>query len=326
MQSVDRPRPKQPRDIIVQPRQRAFGIPTGQPQVQDIPDAVPNSLPPLLAMMLEQGRPLSEAQRLQQALFMQVGQQPLHVEQRHVQGGVDPQQFVADLLEVARPVQQAQHAILFRVQAMVFQPDRILDDPGADPLVFDPPGDEIGPAAHGDRTPRRGDQRRRGGQAHGCERAAGRGDGDADFIEVFSSAGVRRGRQDRHRGPQAGPKHVVGIGDLRPDACLTGWHALATTSTNPMRPWKTCFSTSGSASRNAEMDRDGRADLHVPNILLVHVAFDPDDVGVDDLQDRVSLVDGLPAVLLDARHDAVEGGQNAIRLQFRFGLLRLQVS
>ncbi len=59
----------------------------------------------LLAIMLEQGRPLSEAQGLQQAFFVQIGQKSLHVRKRHVNCRVDSQQFVANLLQIASPVQ-----------------------------------------------------------------------------------------------------------------------------------------------------------------------------------------------------------------------------
>jgi hypothetical protein len=69
-----RPRPKDPGDIFVQPGQRPLRIPTGQAQIENVSDAGPNSLVALLAVMLEQGGPQSEAQALQQAFFVEIRQ------------------------------------------------------------------------------------------------------------------------------------------------------------------------------------------------------------------------------------------------------------
>ena len=137
--------------------------------------------------------------------------------------------------------------------------------------------------------------------------ATGRGGSAGRFIEVLSCA-LRGGGQNCHRRLQAGTKDVVRIGDFRPDAGLKTGTVGDHIDKADLAVERLLFDIQVDFG-NAQTDGDGRADLHVPDIPFVHFSFDPNHVRVDDLEDRVALVDRLAAVLLDARHDSVKRGQ-----------------
>src|ERR1700693_3357393 len=151
----------------MQPLQHPFGIPTRQPNIKQVSQEGPKPVVALFVAMLEQGRSATEPLALQQPFFVQVRDELLDVVQRDNQRGKRADQLTADFVQVPRTVKQAQHTELLLVQAMVFEPDGILDDIGSDPLVLDASDDQIWAGAQGDRSPRRGQHRRREADAHG---------------------------------------------------------------------------------------------------------------------------------------------------------------